>query len=80
MHEQQDLSELIPVYNIFNMKLGEITIREALKHVQADEMYIRSKGKGNNKRYTSCKWKIFRQNNSWQPRYSGGFIVMQFCE
>jgi hypothetical protein len=55
MHEQQDLTELIPVYNIFNMKLGEITIREALKHVAEDEMFIRSKGKGNNRRYTSCK-------------------------
>jgi len=80
VHEQQDLSELIPVYNIFNMRLGEITIREALKHVQADEMFIRSKGKGNNRRYTSCKWKVFRQNTSWRPTDSGGYTVMQLVE
>jgi len=80
MHEQQDLSELIPVYNIFNMKLGDITIREALKHVAEDEMFIRSKGKGNNRRYTSCKWKIFRQNLTLKKRNSGGYWVLQRCE
>lgn len=80
MHEQQDLSELIPVYNIFNMKLGDITIREALKHEAEDEMFIRSKGKGTNTRYTSCKWKVYRRNLSLRPRDSGGYLVMQLCE
>jgi hypothetical protein len=80
MHLEQDLSEVIPCYNIFNEKIGTITIREALKHVAEDEMYIRSKGRGVNRRYTSCKWKVFRTNVDYKPRDSGGYTVMQRIE
>ena len=80
MHEQQDLSEQIPCYSIFNERLGDITIREALKHEKNDEMFIRSRGKGSNTRYTSCKWKVYRRNLDFKPRDSGGYLVMQICE
>jgi len=80
MHIDQDLKEKIPVYNTFNELVGEMTIREAIKHCDEDEMFLRSKGKGRNRRYTSCKWKVYRQNISWRPTDSGGYTVMQLCE
>lgn len=80
MHPDQDLSEIIPVYSIFNELVDEMTVREAMKHEEANEMYIRTKGFGRYRRITSAKWRIYRQNLTYKPKNSGGYLVMQICE
>jgi hypothetical protein len=80
MQHDQDPKEKIPVYSIFNECIGEMTIKDAVRHCNENEMVLRSKGKGRNRRYTSCKWVVFRQNVSYRPMDSGGYSVMQLRE
>jgi hypothetical protein len=69
--------QTIPVYSIFNDSLGEMTIAEALRHREEGEMILTTKGRGRNRRYTSCRWIVYRKQSSWRPTDSGGFTVMQ---
>jgi hypothetical protein len=34
MHIEQDFKEIIPVYNLFNEHIGQMTLREAIKHCE----------------------------------------------
>jgi hypothetical protein len=76
MHKEQDLTETIKCYSYFNVELSDITLKEAQKHANQGEMILYSKGRGRNRRYTSCRW-ISPRASGWKRKYSAGYIVRQ---
>jgi hypothetical protein len=75
---EQSLKERIPLYSINRIEIGTISLEEAKAHVKAGEMLMTSKGRGRNHRYTSARWTIVRYRfEDWQPRDSGGYLVLQ---
>lgn len=66
----------VPLYNAYGMRIGSITISRAIE-LHGRDLELRAKGTGRRRRFTSAKL-YARITQAWMPRYSDGFLVLQF--
>ena len=65
----------IPLYDAYGMRIGDISVREALQ-LHGKDLDLRAKGTGRRRRFTSAKLHA-RVSQIWIPRSSAGFVVLQ---
>ena len=76
MNIAQPRAQEVPLYDCYGVRIGNITIKRALK-MHGTDLQLRAKGYGVRRRFTSAKM-YARNTQLWQVRPSAGFSVLQF--
>jgi len=65
----------VPLFNSYGFYIGKIPLEQALA-LHGRELVLRARGTGRRRHFTSAKL-YARTAQLWEPRVSGGYIVLQ---